>query len=195
MRNVGRLAVCFATAAFLCVAQDVVSVVHGTVTKVDHATKTVVVKTADGTEHAIKVTGQTTYKGTKEGFDGLKEGTEVVVHDSGKGAKETGLEIGKISKDGVKVTEGTIVKVDHGTKTVVVKSASGTEKAFEFTETAGKDMGEAVGAGTEKGAKVTVLHRRKREEDCTFFRVLAFALRIETRRRNIKEFDSRLQRC
>jgi hypothetical protein len=93
---------CFAAGAFLCVAQDVVSVVHATVTKVDHGTKTVVVKTADGTEHAIKVTGQTTYKGTKEGFDGLKEGTEVVVHETGKGAKETGLEIGKISKDGVK---------------------------------------------------------------------------------------------
>jgi len=158
MRNVGRLAVCFAAAAFLCVAQDVVSVVHGTVTKVDHGTKTVLVKTADGTEHAIKVTGQTTYKGTKEGFDGLKEGTEVVVHETGKGAKETGLEIGKISKDGVKVTEGTIVKVDHGTKTVVVKSADGTEKAFDYTGTAGKDMGEAVGAGTEKGAKVTVYY-------------------------------------
>jgi hypothetical protein len=133
-------------------------VVHGTITKVDHGTKTVVVKTTDGTEHTLKVTGQTTYKGTKEGFDGLKEGTEVVVHETGKGTKETGLEIGKISDDGVKVTEGTVVKVDHGTKTVVVKSADGTEKAFDYTETAGKDMGEGVGAGTEKGAKVTVYY-------------------------------------
>jgi hypothetical protein len=48
--------------------------------------------------------------------------------------------------------------VDHGTKTVVVKSADGTEKAFDYTGTAGKDMGEAVGAGTEKGAKVTVYY-------------------------------------
>ena len=158
MRNFGHLALCFAVAAFLCVAQDVVSVVHGTVTKVDHATKTVVVKAADGTEHAIKVTGQTTYKGAKEGFDGLKEGTEVVVRETGRGAKETGLEIGKIGKDSVKVTEGTVVKVDHGTKTVVVKSADGTEKTFEYTETAGKDMGQAVGAGAEKGAKVTVYY-------------------------------------
>ena len=144
MRHFGRLAMCFAVAVFLCVAQDVVSVVHGTVTKVDHSTKTVVVKTADGTERAIKVTGQTTYQGTKEGFDGLKEGTEVVVHKTGKGAQETGLEIGKISKDGVRVAEGTIVKVDHGAKTVVVKSADGTENAFDYTGTAGKDMGEAV---------------------------------------------------
>jgi len=58
MRDFGRLALSFPVAAFLCVAQDVVSVVHGTVTKMDHGTKTVVVKTADGTEHTIKVTAK-----------------------------------------------------------------------------------------------------------------------------------------
>ena len=158
MRHLRRLALCFAVAVFICVAKDVVSVVHGTVSRSDPATKTVFVKTADGTEHAIKVTGQTTYKGTKDGFDGLTEGTEVVVHETGKGTKETGLEIGKIGEDGVKVTEGAIVKVDHGTKTVVVKTADGTEKTFDYTERAGKDMGEAVGAGTRQGAKVTVYY-------------------------------------
>ncbi|HEX8797951.1 MAG TPA: VCBS domain-containing protein, partial [Terriglobales bacterium] len=142
MRKLGRLAVCLVVAAVICVAQDVVSIVHGTIKKVDHATKTIVVKSADGTEHTIKVTGQTTYKGTKEGLDGLKVGTEVVARTTGKGLDETGVEIGKIGKDSVKVTKGTIVKVDKGTKTAVVKTADGTEKTFDFTETAGKDMGE-----------------------------------------------------
>jgi hypothetical protein len=158
MRKLGTLAICTIFAAMICIAQDVVSVVHGTVKKVDSATKTVVVKTADGTEHTIKVTGDTAYKGTKEGLDGLKEGTEVVARTTGKGVDETGVEIGKIGKGSVKVTKGTIVKVDKGTKTVVVKTADGTEKTFDFTENAGKDMGKAVGAGTEKGAKVTVYY-------------------------------------
>ncbi len=158
MRKLGTLAICMMLATVICVAQDVVSVVHGTVKKVDSATKTVVVKSADGTEHTIKVTGDTAYKGTKEGLDGLKEGTEVVARTTGKGLDETGVEIGKIGKDSVKVTKGTIVKVDKGTKTVVVKTADGTEKTFDFTENAGKDMGKAVGAGTEKGAKVTVYY-------------------------------------
>jgi arginine repressor len=158
MKKLGRLAVCMILGAGLCVAQDVVSVVHGTVKKVDHATKTVVVKTDDGTEHTIKLTADTTYKGTKEGLDGLKEGTEVVARTTGKGVDETGVEIGRISKDSVKVTKGTVVKVDHGTKTVVVKTADGTEKTFEFTDDAAKDMGKGVGAGTEKGAKVTVYY-------------------------------------
>jgi hypothetical protein len=68
------------------------------------------------------------------------------------------VEIGKIGKDGVNFTKGTIVKVDKDTKTVVVKAADGTEKTFDFTETAGKDLGKAVGAGTVKGAKVTVYY-------------------------------------
>jgi arginine repressor len=159
MKKIAYFAVCMILGAAICLAQDVVSIVHGTVKKVDSATKTVVVKTADGTEHTIKVTGQTTYKGTKAGLEGFKQGTEVVVRTTGKGVDETGVEIGKISKNSVKVTKGTIVKVDNGTKTVVVKTADGTEKkSFDFTETAGKDMGKGVGAGTEKGAKVTVYY-------------------------------------
>jgi hypothetical protein len=158
MKKLGALAICMMFAAVICVAQDMVSTIHGTVKKVDSATKTIVVKTADGTEHTIKVTGQTTYKGTRAGLDDLKDGTEVVARTTGKGLDETGVEIGKIGKGGVNVTKGTIVKVDEGTKTVVVKTADGTEKTFDFTETAGKDMGKAVGVGTEKGAKVTVYY-------------------------------------
>jgi hypothetical protein len=158
MRKLSYMAVCMGLLAVICMAQDVVSVVHGTVTKVDSATKTVVVKSADGTEHAIKVTGDTTYKGTKEGFDGLKVGTEVVARTTGKGVDETGVEIGKIGKGSLKVTKGTITKIDEGTKTVVVKTADGTEKTFEYTGDAGKDVGKGVGKGTEKSAKVTVYY-------------------------------------
>jgi len=142
----------------ICAAQDLVSIIHGTIKKVDKDTKTVVVKTADGTEHAIKVTDQATIHGTEHGFDGLKEGSEVVVRCTEKGADKTADDLGKVGKDGMKVTKGTITKVDKGTKTVVLKSADGTEKTFEYTDNAAKDMGKAVGAGSEKGAKVTVYY-------------------------------------
>ncbi len=158
MKNLGKLAICLALGTTLCMAQDVSSIIHGTVKKVDKATKTVVVKTADGTEHTVKVAGDATVKGTKEGVDGLKTGTEVVVRTTGKGAEETGDAIGKVGKGSMKMTKGTIEKVDKGTKTVVVKTADGTEKTFEYTDNAAKDMGSAVGAGTEKGAKVTVYY-------------------------------------
>ncbi|MFZ0761484.1 MAG: hypothetical protein WAM69_16170, partial [Candidatus Sulfotelmatobacter sp.] len=40
-------------------AEDVVSAVHGTITKIDAASKTIVVKTADGTEHSLHVLDKT----------------------------------------------------------------------------------------------------------------------------------------
>lgn len=46
--------------------------------KIDRTTKANVVKTSDGTEHTIKVTEQITVHRTKESFDDLKEGSEVV---------------------------------------------------------------------------------------------------------------------
>jgi arginine repressor len=154
MKKLGRLVACLMLVAVVCSAQDVFSFIHGTVKKVDKTTKTIVVKTADGTEHTIKVTGDTTVKGTKEGFDGLKEGTEVVARTTGKGVDETAVDVGKVGKDGLKSTKGTVEKFDAGTKTVVVKTADGTEKTFELTGKAAEDAGK----GVAKGAKVTVYY-------------------------------------
>jgi len=152
------LAVCVILAVGVCVAQDLVSIIHGTVKKVDHSTKTIVVKSADGTEHTIKVTDDATVKGTKEGFDGLKEGTEVVARTTGKGADETAVDVGKVSKDGFKATKGTVTKFDKDTKTVTLKTADGTEKTFELTDDAVKDAGKETGKGVAKGSKVTVYY-------------------------------------
>jgi preprotein translocase subunit YajC len=142
----------------VCVAQDVVSVIHGTVKKIDKSIKTVVVKTADGTEHTVKVTDSAVVHGSDEGFDGLKDGAELVVRCTAKGTEKTADDLGKVGKDGIKATKGTITKIDEGTKTVVVKSADGTEKTFEYTANASKDIGEAAGKGVEKGSKVTVYY-------------------------------------
>ena len=158
MKKLGRLAVCVILAAGVCVAQDLVSIIHGTVKKVDHSTKTIVVKSADGTEHTIKVTDDATVKGTKEGSDGLKEGTEVVARTTGKGADETAVDVGKVSKDGFKATKGTVTKFDKDTKTVTLKTADGTEKTFELTDDAVKDAGKETGKGVAKGSKVTVYY-------------------------------------
>ncbi len=158
MKRLGYLAICLILGAGICVAQDLVSIIHGTIKKVDSATKTIVVQAADGTEHTIKVTDAATVKGTKEGFDGLKQGTEVVARTTGKGADETALEVGKIGKDGFKATKGTVEKFDKDSKTVVIKSADGTEKTFELSGRALEDAGKATGAGVAKGTKVTVYY-------------------------------------
>jgi hypothetical protein len=156
---IGLTLALFSLAAFA--AEDVATAVEGTVKKVDAGSKTVVVKTADGTEHTIHVVKRTTVhgttesaKGTKDAFHGLEEGSDVVVHVTTKGTEETAQEIDRVGKDGLKATEGTVSHIDRGAKTIAVKTADGTEETYHLTEHAAKD----VAAGTEKSAKVTVYY-------------------------------------
>jgi hypothetical protein len=152
-----------AVAGALCVAaDDVVTAVHGTVTKVDSATKTVVVKTADGTEHTMHFVSKTTVHGAEAGakdtFKGVKEGSEVVVHYTAKGAEKTAVEVDKVGKDGLKATEGTVSAIDRGAKTIAVKTADGTVETFKMADHAAADAGKEVGKATVKSAKVTVYY-------------------------------------
>jgi hypothetical protein len=146
-------------------ADDVVSAVHGAVTKVDSASKTVVIKTADGTERSIHFPDKTTVHGadasmaaTKDSWHGLKEGTEVVAHYTTKGTEDTALEIDKVGKDGLKTTDGTIKDIDRGGKKLVVKSSDGVESTFRLTDHAAEDGGKDIGSRVEKGAKATVYY-------------------------------------
>jgi hypothetical protein len=139
-------------------ADDVVTAVHGTVTKLDSATKTAVIKTKDGTEETVHFTDKTavwgadkTAAGAKDAFKGLSEGSEVVVKYTGKGAEKSAVAVDKVGKDGLKTMDGTIEKVSKDGKTVVVKSADGTEHTFAVS---GKDTADAA----KKTGKATVYY-------------------------------------
>jgi hypothetical protein len=91
------------------VAEDVVHAVSGIVKSVDKGSKTMVVKTADGTEHTIKWTDQTTVKGVDatgksvaagsvDTYDGMKEGAKVSVKYTEKGGEKTAVAIKDASK-------------------------------------------------------------------------------------------------
>jgi hypothetical protein len=146
-------------------AEDVVHALEGTVQKVDAATKTVVVKAADGTVHTFHYLGDVTVHGVKDAsrgtVDGVKEGSQVAVHYTVTGSKETAHEFDNVGEDGLKETEGTVTHVDRGAKTIAVKTADGSEQTFHFTDRAAKDTGEDIGKGTEKSTKVTVYYTEK----------------------------------
>jgi hypothetical protein len=152
-------------AVMVVAADDAVSAIHGVVTKVDSAAKTIVVKTKDGTEHTIHFVDKTVVKGgeavgtgAKDTFQGVKEGSEVVAHYTVKGTENTAVEVDKVGKGGFKAMEGTVTKVGEGGKTVTVKAADGTEHTFEVAGHDTKVAAVDAGKGTEKGAKVTVYY-------------------------------------
>jgi hypothetical protein len=123
-----HFAVCAILTMGICVAQDLVNIILGTIERVDSATKIIVVKTADGTGHTIRVTDAATVKGTEDGFNGLRAGSQIVARTTGAGADETALEVGKISEDGFKATDGTVEKFEKDTKKIVVKNVHGAKR-------------------------------------------------------------------
>jgi hypothetical protein len=144
-------------------ADDVVSAIHGTITKLDAAAKTAAVKTEDGTEHTIHFVEKTAVHGgeeaatdSKDAFHGLKEGSEVAVHYTEQGTEKTAVEVDRLGKDGLKSVDGTVTKVGEGGKSVTVKVADGTEHTFEVVGKDTKESAVAIGKGAGKAGKVTV---------------------------------------
>ncbi len=165
MKTIGSVVLALLLVSAAYAAEDVVSAVHGTIKKVDAATKTVVVKTADGTEHSMHFLDKTAVHGVdasaaaaKDSWHGLKEGTEVVAHYTTKGTEDTVLEFDKVGKDGLKTTDGTVQDIDRGGKKLIVKSSDGVESSYRLTDHAAKDGGKDIGEEMEKGAKVTVYY-------------------------------------
>ncbi|MFZ3370221.1 MAG: hypothetical protein WA239_24130 [Candidatus Sulfotelmatobacter sp.] len=162
MKTIGNVILALMLIATVYAAEDVVSAVHGVITKIDSGPKTIVVKTTDGTEHSLHFAAKTTVHGAdasaKDSWHGLKEGTEVVAHYTTRGAEDTTVEIDKVGKDGLKATDGAIKDIDRGGKTLVVKTADGTEETFRLTGHATEDAGKDMARGTEKGSKVTVYY-------------------------------------
>ena len=149
-------------------AQDVAHAVDGTVTKIDSGAKAVTIKTEDGTEKTFHYTkdatvdgAEDTKKGAVDAAGGLKEGSKVAVHYTEVGGKDTAHEFDKIGDDGLKATEGTVTHVDHGARTIAVKTADGSEQTFHLTDRVAKDSGKDIAKGADKSAKVTVYYTEK----------------------------------
>lgn len=165
-----KFALCFFAFASLFILsaqadEDVVTAVHGTVTKIDAASKTVVVKTTDGTEHTFHFVAKTvvhgahaTATGAKDSFHGITEGSEVVAHYTAKGGEETAVEVDKVGKDGMHAVDGTVTHVSEDGKTVVVKSADGTAHTFHVVGQDTAESAKEIGKGANKSAKVTVYY-------------------------------------
>ncbi len=79
--------------------------IKGVVKSVDKGAKTMVVKTADGTEHTVKWTGDTTVEASKgigkvsmDTYDGLLTGSKVSVKYTEKAGEKTAVAIKDSSK-------------------------------------------------------------------------------------------------
>jgi hypothetical protein len=92
------VAVITAGASHTMSAQDVVHMVKGVVKSVDKGTKTMVVKTSDGTEQTIKWTSKTTMEGGKDVGEGVAEGAKVSVKYTEEAGEKTAVGVKTAAK-------------------------------------------------------------------------------------------------
>ena len=89
----------------LVAEEDLVHIVSGVVKHVDTDTKTMVVKTSDGTEHTIRWTGKTTWEGTKATGEGIKEGSQMTVKYTEKAGEKTAVGVRDLCKTTAKAVD------------------------------------------------------------------------------------------
>ena len=138
-------------------ANPVEHAISGTVESLDSAAKTVAIKTADGSVKVFKVTEKSVVEGAKACASytalGAEKGSHVVVKYTGEASDATVSGVKVIGKGTVKVSEGTVTKVDDAAKTVTVKTASGAEEVYQFSEKVTVDSAKGIAKGAEKAPR------------------------------------------
>ena len=162
-KAIGSVILVLALASAVYAMEDVTGTLHGSVTKVDAVTKTMVIKTADGSERSLRFLGSTAVHGArtsaaagKDTWHGLGKGSEVVAHYARRSGDDKALEIDKVGRDGLKSTSGTIKDFDRDGRKMSVRTGDDTESAFRLTDHAAKEAGKDVAEGGERGARDTV---------------------------------------
>jgi hypothetical protein len=141
--------------------------VVGELKKFDAASKTAVVKLADGTEEVFKVTERTTVHGVESGAKMAalagKEGEHFVIHYTVEGAEKTASSFRYVGTEVPKVAKGTITGVDKAGHTIAVKTADGAVETYHLSEHCAVDAGKGVAEGADtvgktvkEGGSVTV---------------------------------------
>ena len=141
--------------SFLAAADDVVGVIHGTVEKIDSASKVIAVKNDGAAKFSVRIVESTTihgFHGGKAARQGLEKGTEIVAHGTRNGVEFTATELDHLGKGGLKMTKATVIEIDRAGRFIVVKTAAGATETYHFASHSAHD----VAKGMEGGTKVIV---------------------------------------
>ncbi len=153
------------TLLLFCSSAFAASVIVGQVEKIDTTTKTILVKAQDGTEHTFHLVQRTAVQGeqaassrAKDSWQQLKEGTQVAVHYTSKGKDDTAEEIDHLSGEGMKSSQGELVRIDQSAKTVTIKAEDGSEHVYQLSKNAAEEANRNITETAQKTGKITVYY-------------------------------------
>ena len=122
----------------------------------------IIVTTMDGVEHTYHFAERLVVHGGKtpgpDALEGLQEGRMVVIHYSGQGSDQSAREIDIVGDEGLKVTEGRVVKIDRGRKEITIRFDNGQTETLRLTDRAAAEAGKDLGKTGGEAAHVVVYY-------------------------------------
>ena len=133
---------------------------EGTMTKFYRGINALVVTTIDGAEHVYHFAKGLVVHGAKasgpDALEGLQPGTHVVVHYRIAGAEASVEEIDRVADEGLKVTEGTVVRLDRRRQEIVLRFADGRTETLRLTDRVASETDDGINDAGE--IRVTVYY-------------------------------------
>jgi hypothetical protein len=128
-----------------------------------------IVRTADGVEHEILYTGRMVVHGAGQAGTAAylagKQGSEVVVHYTQRGATSTANEVDVYGHKALTETRGTLVSADKEGHQVVIRTEDGAEHTYDVSKDAVMDTSAGVidkaDLAAKKGDQVVVYHAQQ----------------------------------
>lgn len=135
--------------------------VEGTVDQVATGMDTIVIKTVDGTRHLFQLAHDLATHGRKpvpmnDWLAGLRPGTTVVAHYTRVGDAATVHEIDEVGQDALKVSEGTVTKIDRRNQQITVRFEGNRVETLQLTLRAAR--GDALDLGDGAGGEPIVVY-------------------------------------
>jgi hypothetical protein len=122
----------------------------------------IIVTTMDGVEHTYHYAERLIVHGGKspgpDALAGLEEGRMVVIHYTVEGSSQTAREIDILGNEGLKVTEGRVVKIDRGRKEITIRFGNGQTETLRLTDRAAAEAGKDLEKAAGETARVVVYY-------------------------------------
>jgi hypothetical protein len=130
---------------------DGTNALEGRMTKFYKGLNTLVVTTLDGVQHVYhSAKGLVVHGGAGSGTDALaalQEGTTVVVHYRIEGGEESVDEIDRVADEGLRVLEGTVIKLDRRRREITLRYGDRRTETLRLTDRATTEVPEGLDHG------------------------------------------------
>jgi hypothetical protein len=135
---------------------------EGTIKQFYRGANVVIVTTMDGMEHVYQFTKNLIVHGGRkpgvDAFEGLRDGTTVVIHFTESGPHAAAEEIDLLGDEGLKMTEGVVADIDRRKKEITIRYGNGRTETLQMTDRVAAESVAGIEESSEEAAHVVIYY-------------------------------------